>query len=203
MVQNDAVSTVAMLAIMAFAIDRIVNGFLFLLSFNASWNRSFPEPALKKSAADRFSAGKKQKLIYFVFAGTLTVGLLAFADQVRVLTALGFRSIQAVKPAPSPSPTPTGSPSSSPPPTPSPTPPVFPTPTPDPARIDYEPTVPFRIVDFVITALILVGGADRIERLLKGPGAIGEGHHDSEAQPLEIKGKITLEDQSGGKIKEE
>jgi hypothetical protein len=76
-----------------------------------------------------------------------------------------------------------------------------PPPTPNPADVRYEPTVPFRLLDFAITALILIGGADRIERFLKAPGS-STAHQESQPQPLEIKGKITLEDPSG-KIKQE
>jgi hypothetical protein len=88
MFRSDAVSTVAMLAVLAFSVDRIVTGLMFLLSFNKSWSRRFPEPSLLNAGVDRFNAERKQKLTYFIMAAVLTVAVLSFADQVRVLAAL-------------------------------------------------------------------------------------------------------------------
>ena len=76
--------------IASFAIDRIVTGMLFLLSFSKQWSRRFPDPELVADSAARLSARNKQKLIYFCFAGALVIPLMAGYGQVRLLAALGF-----------------------------------------------------------------------------------------------------------------
>src|SRR5260370_13825961 len=85
-------TVITLILVLSFAIDRIVAASLFLFSFNDRWNRRFPEPTLLETATERFNAEKRRKLIYFLFASTLAVGILIFADHVRVLTALRFRS---------------------------------------------------------------------------------------------------------------
>jgi hypothetical protein len=45
MTKIDGVSAVALVLIVSFAVDRIVTAILFLLSYNAQWNRRFPIPA--------------------------------------------------------------------------------------------------------------------------------------------------------------
>lgn len=185
-------TVITLILVLSFAIDRIVAASLFLLSFSGGWNRRFPEPTLLESPRERFNAEKRQKLIYFFFATILAVGILIFADHVRVLTALGFRSTKPdVGANANQSPTPTASPAQTPSPPPSPSPP--------PGSLSSPPEDtywPFSVLDFVITGLILVGGADRIEHLFKLPSGGGGGSRD-ESKPLEIKGKITIDDQSG------
>jgi len=184
-------TVITLILVLSFAIDRIVAAALFLLSFSAAWNRRFPEPTLLESPGERFEAEKRRKLIYFLLAGTLAVGILIFADHVRVLTALGFKSTK-----PDVGALPTASPTPSPGQTPSPT--VSPSPSPSPGNLSSLPEDtywPFSVLDFVITGLILVGGADRIEHLFKLPS--GGGGSRDESKPLEIKGKITIDDQSG------
>ena len=189
-------TVITLILVLSFAIDRIVAASMFLLSFSAGWNRRFPEPALLESPRERLNAEKRLKLIYFLFAGTLAVGILIFADHVRVLTALGFRSTKPdVVATPTASPTPTGSPGQ--------TQTPFPTPSPSPSASPGSPSSvpedsywPFSVLDFVITGLILVGGADRIEHLFRLSSRSGGGSRD-ESKPLEIKGKITIDDQSG------
>ena len=53
-------------------------------------------------------------------------------------------------------------------------------------------------LDTVVTGLILVGGADRMAALLSGGSPFGE--QKTPHQPIEISGKITLEDGTGKKI---
>ncbi len=187
-------TVITLILVLSFAIDRIVAASLFLLSFSAAWNRRFPEPTLMESPGELFDAEKRRKLIYFLLAGTLAVGILIFADHVRVLTALGFKSTKSdVGVLPTASPTPTASPGQ----TPSPTASTSASPSPGNLSSLPEDTYwPFSILDFVVTGLILVGGADRIEHLFKLPSGGGGGSRD-ESKPLEIKGKITIDDQSG------
>jgi hypothetical protein len=53
-------------------------------------------------------------------------------------------------------------------------------------------------LDIVITGLVLMGAADRVARLLKLPGT--PGLEPAEPRPLEITGKLTLEDGKGSRI---
>lgn len=86
----DGPTAVAAVLIASFAIDRIVSGSLFLLSYINLWARFFPDPLLLADSSERIKAEKKQKLVYFVFALILAVGVLAGLAQVRVFTKLGF-----------------------------------------------------------------------------------------------------------------
>src|ERR1043166_8062766 len=90
----DGVSAIALVAIASFAIDRIVNGLLFLLSFNKKWAQWFPEPKLIDDPAARFAAEKRQKLIYFALAGFFGIIVLAGLGHVRILAAMGVYSEQ-------------------------------------------------------------------------------------------------------------
>ncbi len=82
------VNAIALVLIASFAIDQIVSGILFLLSYSREWNRRFPDPALLEGEG-RTAAEKKRKVVYFVFAGAIGTVVLAYFGQVRVLTSLG------------------------------------------------------------------------------------------------------------------
>jgi hypothetical protein len=180
---TSGLTVITVLVVLAFAIDRITAGILFLLSFDTLWNKKFPEPILQETVAGRLAAEKRQKLIYFVYAASLAVLILFFADQVRVLNALGFQSLRpAVATNTAAAPAATPSPQSA-------------TANAVTSTETEQTTRSFRLLDFLVTALVLVGGADRIEQLLKRSGGSG-GSSSSEAKPLEIKGKITVEDES-------
>jgi hypothetical protein len=71
----DGISALAVILIASFAIDRIVTGLLFLLSFLERWERAFPDPATVEDTLARVRAEKKQKLGYFIFAALLGVGV--------------------------------------------------------------------------------------------------------------------------------
>jgi hypothetical protein len=81
------VNAIALILIAAFATDRVVSAILFLLSYIGAWRHRFPDPEIVKPEA-RNAAEKKQKVIYFVFAGAVGI-LLAYFAQVRVLMSLG------------------------------------------------------------------------------------------------------------------
>ena len=86
----DGITVIAMVLIASFAIDRIVTGMLFLLSFNDRWTRRFPDPDAVMDAAERVRARNTQKLLYYCFGGVLAVVVLGWYGKVRVLAALGF-----------------------------------------------------------------------------------------------------------------
>ena len=89
----DGISAIAVIVIGSFAIDRIVTGLMFMLSFAKPYARRFPDPATRNDASERLDAEKKQKLMYFALAGTLGIVVLAGYGEVRIFTALGFRNI--------------------------------------------------------------------------------------------------------------
>lgn len=145
----DGVTVLAVILIASFAIDRIVTGTLIVLSFIPIWNRWFPDPSQSEDAAGRSKADKKQKLVYFVLAAILGIGVLAWSGNIRLFTALKF----AINP----------------------------------------------IMDTVVTGLILVAGADRIAGALKMMGAGGPDAAAAQQPPIEITGKLVLEQQNAPK----
>jgi hypothetical protein len=85
----DGVSAIVVIVIASFAIDRIVTGLLFLLPFIKPWSRAFPDPSTYKDALEYANAVKRQKLIYFIFAGILG-GVIVYFGDLRIFYALGF-----------------------------------------------------------------------------------------------------------------
>jgi hypothetical protein len=85
----DGISALAVILIASFAIDRIVTGLLFLLSFLGRWERAFPDPATVNDISMRGRAEKKQKLAYFIFAALLGV-VVCWYGKLRIFFALGF-----------------------------------------------------------------------------------------------------------------
>ena len=95
----DGVSAIAVIVIASFAVDRIVTGSLFLLSFVPFWTRVFPDPKLlaeKEDAVQRVKADKKQKFLYFTLAALLAIVVLAWFGGVRVFSVMGFPNINPV-----------------------------------------------------------------------------------------------------------
>lgn len=86
----DGITVIAIVLMASFAIDRIVTGALFLLSFSGQWARRFPDPDAVIDPAERVRARNRQKLLYFCFAAVLAVPVLAGYGRVRILAALGF-----------------------------------------------------------------------------------------------------------------
>jgi hypothetical protein len=91
-VRIDGVTAVAAVLIASFAIDRIVRGWLFLLSFWGAWSRFAPAP---DDPLATHAGLKRQRLAYFVFAGALGVVALAWYGRIRLLAALGFPGVDA------------------------------------------------------------------------------------------------------------
>jgi len=86
----DGITVIAIVLMASFAIDRIVTGALFLLSFSDRWTRRFPDPDAVSDPAERVRARNRQKLLYFCFAALLALPVLAGYGRVRILAALGF-----------------------------------------------------------------------------------------------------------------
>ncbi len=91
--QIDGVTGIAVILIGSFAIDRIVTGTLFLLSFVRPWAQRFPDPATVDDRVARVKAEKKQQLAYFVLAGTLAIPILAGYGGVQLFSQLGFQDV--------------------------------------------------------------------------------------------------------------
>lgn len=92
----DGVSAIAVVLILSFAINRIATGLLFLLSFAKPWASFLPDPALQEDEKRRARAERKRKLVYFVFATILAMGVFAGYGTVRILSVSGFPSINPV-----------------------------------------------------------------------------------------------------------
>jgi hypothetical protein len=215
MENSGAATAIALILVMSFAVDRIVAGLLFLLFFSSTWRRMFPEPSSISEDGPRSKAERDNKVIYFVLAGALCIAILAGFPNVRIVSALGLsrgadetsntaaassKAATGSTPSSTPSPptgaAPRGSPdlsaSASASPTSSRTPTVG-------SGLSSTPSQPFgeSILDFIVTGLILMGGAERIAALIKLPGAPGGerlGDH-----PIQITGKLTLEEPGGKK----
>lgn len=84
----DGVTAIAMIAIASFAIDRIVTGTLFVLSFAMT---SLDPDAIGDPARHR-RAERIQRLLYVVLAGLLGILVIASYGNVRVLAALGIET---------------------------------------------------------------------------------------------------------------
>ena len=85
----DGVSALALVVIASFAIDRIVNAFLFLLDFA----RVLRDPAFEKDKLKRKRIEQRNRLIYFLLAGTLGILVLGYYGDIRILHAMGFEDI--------------------------------------------------------------------------------------------------------------
>jgi hypothetical protein len=143
MTRVDGFSAIALVLVVSFAIDRLVRGLFFLLSYSSAWARRFPDPAFNSGAISA-EAERNRRLIYFVLAGSLGMIALGWVGQVRILSALGFTNVN-------------------------------------------------RWLDILVTGLILAGGAERTEQVLKSLGASGPSTEATSKEPIEIRGKLTIE----------
>jgi hypothetical protein len=168
MIGSEATTVIALIVILSFAIDRIVTGLLFLLSFNKSWCARLPEPATVEPGPARVAAAKKYKLIYSLLAAFLAIVIVAGFANVRVLSTLGvtphewpflkgrFLGEALV------------------------------------TLLGYA----FVITDVLITGLILTAGADRVAQLMKWLGGQGGSLEKSEPKPIEVTGMLVLEERA-------
>jgi hypothetical protein len=95
-VRLEGITAIAALLIASFAIDRIVAGILFLLSFSDGWNKRFPDPVLVKEEDLRYKAEKKLKLLRTILAAIIALPVLAFYGEVRILAAVGFETVNPI-----------------------------------------------------------------------------------------------------------
>jgi len=142
------VSTLVLILILSFAIDRVVKAVLFLLSFLGLWARRFPDPLLLEDPTERAKAEKQQKLIYYILAGFLGLVVVAIYGNVRVFQALGYQAANVV-------------------------------------------------LDSIATGIILMAGSDVISKVMQLSGMGGTS--ESSSQPIEITGKLILENKSSTK----
>ncbi len=82
---------IALLFILSFAIDRVVYGLLYILSWLRPWRRLMPDPKTVQDTDARERAIRKQKLVYFVLAGVLAIVILVHGKLagVGVFSAIG------------------------------------------------------------------------------------------------------------------
>jgi hypothetical protein len=88
--RHDGVSVTAMLALAAFAVERVTTGILFVLSFWRPWQAKFPDPETLGDAGKIVAARRKNKLPYFILASVLVLLVVGLSPQIRVLTALNM-----------------------------------------------------------------------------------------------------------------
>ena len=147
------ISTLVLILVLSFAIDRFTKSMLFLLSFVKPWTRWAPDPLTIVDPLNRIKADKKQKLILHLLAGALGLIVIALWGKIRILEAVGYKATDAV--------------------------------------------------DVVATAIVLVGGSDIIDKLLRTSGLSGSVAKASASQPIEITGRLVLERSSEQKVEEQ
>jgi len=82
----DGISTTALIALAAFAVDRIVSALLFTLLYI----HVLADPDAK-SGSDQIAAARTYKLAYFIASLILVVLLLQSFSSIRILAAMGLR----------------------------------------------------------------------------------------------------------------
>lgn len=137
------ISTLVLILVLSFAIDRFTKATLFLLSFVKRWATWAPDPLIVSDEIERVEAAKKQTLIRHVFAGILGLIVIALWGNVRVLQAVGYQATWAV--------------------------------------------------DVLATTVVFVGGSDIVDKLLQASGLSGGTSSGGGSQPIEITGRLVLE----------
>ncbi len=135
----DPATLAALLIVASFAIDRLVSGCLFLLTYF----QILRDPAAITESSVQRRAEQRQKFLYYFLAAVLASVVVANYEVARVMRALGFQ--------------------------------------------------PYNLpLDFIVTVTVLLGGADRVAALLQSKPA--EPPRETATQPIEITGKVTLEE---------
>jgi hypothetical protein len=70
------VSVIAFVVLLSFAIDRVVTGILFVLSWSGQWRNLCPDPAELEDAHEKVAAVRAEKTAYFVIAGLFSIVVL-------------------------------------------------------------------------------------------------------------------------------
>ncbi len=86
----DPTKAIAVILIASFALDRIVSGILFLLSYRKQWRVRFPDPASMPPGEAQTEAARKYKLLYGAFAAFLAVVVIAGYLKIRLLQLMGL-----------------------------------------------------------------------------------------------------------------
>jgi len=90
--RHDGVSVTALMALAAFAVERVTTGILFLLSYWQTWQGAFPDPEDLGDPRQIAQAQRKSKLAYFLLAGALVLLVVGLSPQLRILTALDMQA---------------------------------------------------------------------------------------------------------------
>lgn len=137
------VSVIAFVLLLAFAVDRVTTGLLFVLSYIEAWRRVCPDPLDVEEGPARRAAEKRAKFIYFCIAGVLSGAILALVGG-GVLHNVGFQEGP---------------------------------------------------LDTLLTLLILMGGSERVSAFV-GAAGLGGGEKASPPPPVEIRGRLIIEEGS-------
>lgn len=90
--RHDGVSVTAMMALAAFAVERVTTGILFLLSCWGAWRAEYPDPDTLTDPEKIARAKRKGKLAYFVLAGALVFLVVKLSPEIRILHALDLNA---------------------------------------------------------------------------------------------------------------
>ena len=90
--RHDGVSVTAMMALAAFAVERVTTGILFLLSCWTLWRQEYPDPESLTNPDQIARAKRKSKLAYFVLAGALVLVVVTRSPEIRILHALNLEA---------------------------------------------------------------------------------------------------------------
>jgi len=80
----DGVSALALVLVASFAIDRLVSGTLFLIT----WSGILTDPEQIAEGEEKYKAKRKYKVIYYLLAGVLGIVVMASLGGIMLLTAL-------------------------------------------------------------------------------------------------------------------
>ncbi len=83
-------SVIAFMLLVAFAIDRIVSGLLFVLAYSKTWSGRYPDPGtLKDDDPAKPAAVRSRKVWYFALSAPLSIAVLAMVGS-GMLHHIGF-----------------------------------------------------------------------------------------------------------------
>lgn len=90
--RHDGVSVTAMMALAAFAVERVTTGLLFLLSLWGRWETAFPDPDEIADPKLSIRARRKSRVAYFLLAGVLVLIVVSLSPQLRILNTLEMQA---------------------------------------------------------------------------------------------------------------
>src|SRR5262249_41977949 len=90
--RHDGVSVTALMALAAFAVERVTSGLLYLLSLWKRWDAAFPDPEEISNPAESARARRHLLAAYFLIAGALVLIVVSLSSQIRILTALEMQA---------------------------------------------------------------------------------------------------------------